>query len=119
MSTKISITLSSANMGDVSEADFDAWANYVAEHIESALGFKGGTVDVDQRRFGEAGPDLVGLGSSEDRERVREWLSHEGWDAFCATPEAWSRADGETPLAALQREVDGDLTRFRNERGTA
>lgn len=85
MSTKIQITLSSANMGpQATEADFDAWVAYVAREIDEALGID---AEVDQFAFtgpGFEGEDAVSGGTAEQREDVKRWLSGAGWEAFCA-----------------------------------
>ena len=78
----ITIHLSSANMGDVTEADFDAWAAYVERHVAD-------DVTVEQLPFGEAGPDRISGGTEYERAALREMLSHSLWDAFCADASAW------------------------------
>lgn len=84
MST-IKITLSAANMGpNATEADFDAWASYVAANIDEALGID---ADVDQAGFtGRTSipEDQVTGGTEEQNESVCRWLSVDGWNAFCA-----------------------------------
>lgn len=92
--TTIEIVLSSANMGDVDEDDFDIWAGYVADEIDAAMGFE--VKAVDQQRFGESGEDIVTGGSAEQRAAVRQWLKVGGWDAFCGQGGPW-----ETRRAAL------------------
>lgn len=83
--SKIQITLSSANLGDqATEADFDAWASYVAREIDGSLG-----IDAEVDQFGFTGSlfepeDSVIGGTDEQREAVRRWLANEGWEAFCA-----------------------------------
>ena len=73
MSTKIQITLSSANMGpQATEADFDAWVAYVAREIDEALGID---AEVDQFAFtgpGFEGEDAVSGGTAEQREDVKK-----------------------------------------------
>ena len=92
MST-IEITLSAENMGpDATEADFDAWAAYVAANIDEALGI---VASVGQFAFtgrGAESEDEVTGGTEEVCEHVTEWLSHEGWDAFCS---AWDAVSAE------------------------
>lgn len=87
MATKISITLSSANLGNQStEADFDAWAAYVNEHIDEALGL---VTEVDQFAFtgrGFEAEDRIDGATDEQAEEIERWLSNEGWEAFCS---AW------------------------------
>lgn len=91
MAKKISITLTACNMGDVTEADFDAWHRYVCDHIDEALGFE--VHEVDQHPFAN-GPakNTISGATDEQEEAIREWLSHGGYEAFCATPEAWPKA---------------------------
>lgn len=79
----VSVILTAQNMGpDATEADFDAWANYVAARASEWLGFE---VDVDQHAFcgGPAADTIVG-GTDEQRESLREALSHDLWDQACA-----------------------------------
>jgi hypothetical protein len=86
----IQIILGSGNMGDVSEADYDAWTSYVAEHIDDRCGF---VVDeVLPRRFGETGDDSVRGATEEQREIVNEAL-RALWDDFCADASAWPTSD--------------------------
>lgn len=89
--SKITVQLSAANMGDVTEDDFDAWTAYVCNHIDAGVGFE--VYDVSQLRFDNAGPDIVSGATEEQRAAIREWLSHEGWDAFCADTSAWPRRE--------------------------
>lgn len=82
----ICITLSAANLGpEADEAFFDSWNAYVVEHIDEHVGFR---VDaVDQRRFGESGPDLIEGATDEQREALRDALSCSLWEKFCeSTP---------------------------------
>lgn len=84
----IKIILSAANMGNLAdEADFDAWAAFVCEHVDEACGVF--VADVDQLRFGDAGPDRVTGATEEQTETILSWLAHDGWDAFCADASAW------------------------------
>jgi hypothetical protein len=85
MST-IKIILSSANMGDVDEVDFDCWASFVCDSIDEALGIE--VRSVEQFRFGE-GADIISGATDEQEEEIRRWLGHEGWDAFCG--EEWNK----------------------------
>lgn len=80
------IKLSSYNMGDVTEEDFDAWAAYVAEHIDEMCGFD---VRVDQFRFGSSdnsGDDLIEADAEEQRTTIEE-----------AVREMWDRAEWWPP----------------------
>lgn len=92
MAKKISITLTSYNIGDESEAVFDAWANYVANHVEGALSLPEGSTDVDQQAYGEAGKDRVSGADDDQREAILNWLAHEGWEDFCGRPDLWPKA---------------------------
>jgi hypothetical protein len=84
----IKIILSAANMGSLAdEADFDAWASYVCDNVDEACGVF--VAEVDQQRFGDAGPDRVTGATEEQRATILGWLAHEGWEAFCADSTAW------------------------------
>lgn len=74
-----SISLTSYNMGDVTEADFDSWVAFVNERIDERCGF---TVAVDGLRFGESGDDRIS-GSDEERETIAEAV-RVLWDEWCA-----------------------------------
>ncbi len=89
----IKIMLSAANMGpQTTEADFDAWAGYVCNHIDEAMGFE--VADVDQFRFiGGAGGDRIDGASDEQREAIRSWLAVAGWEAFCVDMDERARLD--------------------------
>lgn len=90
----ISIRLTAANMGDVTEADFDAWARYVTEHVDEACGVE--VAEVDQFAFvGGHGRDEVRGATSEQRETIQRWLSSEGWEAFCADTSAWPTREAQ------------------------
>ena len=94
MSDEIKITLTAYNMGpDATEADFDAWDRFVRQRIESACDLPEDSADVRQFPFAN-GPaeDHVFGGTSQQREVIREWLSNDGWGAFCADPTAWPKA---------------------------
>lgn len=90
---KIEITLTAANMGaECDERDFDAWAEFVANEIAEALGIERHRIKIDKHRFsGGPSSDTVTGGTDEERERIRAWLAVDGWDKFCATPEAWPK----------------------------
>lgn len=92
----ISIVLTAYNMGsEATEADFDAWAKYVGEHVEEACGIK--LESLDQYPFHSAhtahDTDRVSGGGNEDNEAVRRWLANEGWEAFCADADAWPKRE--------------------------
>ncbi len=80
------VRLSSANMGDVTEADFDMWAEYVNERIDEACGF---LVEVTQARFGEPGDDFIADGVGDQNDTVREAIATL-WESWCAT--GWNEA---------------------------
>lgn len=88
----IKITLTASNMGpNVTEEDFDAWAAYVTEHIETALSLPEGSTEVDQARFNAGGDDeiIVRNGGTTEQEATLEedigrWLGNEGYEAFCS-----------------------------------
>lgn len=88
--TKATLTLTASNMGDVTEADFDAWGNYVATHIDARTRMD---VTVVQSAFQN--------GTAEDRvtcecphhgceceDIVKEALQ-DLWVSFCADSSAW------------------------------
>jgi len=80
------LRLYSGAMGDVSEADFDAWAAYVQEHLE----IDGLDITVERARFGEAGEDALSGDCTEDEaESAHEACAHGLWDAFCSDDSAW------------------------------
>lgn len=84
-----SITLTSADMGDVTEADFDAWVAYVSERIDE---FTGLDVTVDAARFGAGGADRIVAENDEDRQTLRRAISVDLWEKFCADASAWPQA---------------------------
>lgn len=92
--TTIQITLSSANMGDVDEVDFDCWAGFVNEKIDDVAGE---TVTVDQFRFGASGEDRIEGATEEQAATIRAWISVTGWEAFCG--EEWNRRRAEREAA--------------------
>ena len=63
------LELSSYDLGDVTEADYDMWVSYVADHIDEACGFE---VAVEQRRFGAAGSDRITHATDEQRATITE-----------------------------------------------
>ena len=81
---KATIKLTAYNMGDVTEADFDAWARYVAERIDELTGLD---VTIDQFRFGDGFEDKI---SCEDihLEQIDEVLRGL-WESFCSDGSAW------------------------------
>lgn len=94
------IELSSYDMGDVTEADYNLWVSYVADHIDEACGFE---VAVEQRRFGAAGSDRITHATDAQRETIAEAVAAM-WDAA-----EWDQAKGatESQIAAIRaRRVD-------------
>lgn len=84
-----SVTLTAYNLGpDATEADFDAWASFVARWIDEAAGCY---VVVDQHPFSN-GPaaDTIAAGCDEDEVAVREAVERL-WEAWCGE----SSADAE------------------------
>jgi hypothetical protein len=80
---RVSVTLTAANMGDVTEQDFDAWASWVASHVDEACNVD---ATIDQFRFiGGPDADYIEGGSEETRASVKSWLSNEGWVEWCAS----------------------------------
>lgn len=67
---------------DATEADFDAWAAWVAKHVDDACGVD---ASVDQFQFGK-GPDSDRVRCPDDdvSDRVRNWLSNDAWEEFCS-----------------------------------
>lgn len=83
----IKVRLSAAAMGpQTTEADYDAWARYVSEHIDEATGL---VVEVDQAAFtgrGSESEDRIQDATEEEHETIWTWLTVTGWEAFCAVP---------------------------------
>lgn len=100
MST-IRIALSAANMDpNATEADFDAWATYICDHIDEATGL---VCEVDQAAFtgrGAEAEDRIEGATDEQREAIRGWLSVTGWEAFCA--DAGARPDEDASDTSVQ-----------------
>ncbi len=95
----ITVILSGANMGDVDELDYDLWARYVAENVESATSID---AEVDQLRLGDAGEDTIVGATAEQRETLRTWLAVDGWEDFCG--EAWARMRAEAMARRSQED---------------
>ena len=83
MRPHISVTLTAYNLGpDATEADFDSFAAYVAEHIEGETGMN---ISVDQFPFansGHAKDEISGATDSEAR-AIREALELL-WEEWCS-----------------------------------
>lgn len=73
------VTLTSYNMGDATEAEYDAWTSYVCEHIDEHTGFE---VAVEVDRFGTAGDDRI-VATDEQREAIQAALA-DLWQSWCA-----------------------------------
>jgi hypothetical protein len=73
------VRLTSANMGNADEADYESWVEFVCENIGSACGF---WVGVECERYGEAGDDKVFAPSEGDRQTMREALESL-WVRWC------------------------------------
>jgi hypothetical protein len=73
--------LTSYDMGDATEADFDRWVEYVMQGIDTACGFE---VDVTQARW-QSGPDRdrIRHATEEQEQTIREALICL-WDAWCS-----------------------------------
>ena len=87
----ISITLTAYNMGnDATEADFDAWAAWVAANIDEALGLDISAVDqfpFRSTRNAQADDEVSGA-TEEQESAIKGWLSSDGWEAWCASTAA-------------------------------
>lgn len=76
-------------MGDVTEADFDAWAEYVASRIDEVTSLN---IEVNQARFGESqfediiDCDDIHLQQIDDSLRTL-------WNDFCADETAWPQPE--------------------------
>ena len=93
----ITVTLTAYNMGEnATEADFDAFAAFVAARIDERVGFE---VSVDQSSFrnGPAADEISGA-SDEQRETIREAIEAM-WGDWCAQDQ------GDPPCPG----ADGDL----------
>lgn len=78
---KATVRLTSYNMGDATEQDFDQFASYVAARIDAETGLD---VEVDQFRFGESvWCDEIRAASDVDRETVKAALA-QLWETWCA-----------------------------------
>jgi hypothetical protein len=77
----ITITLSSYNMGDATEQDYDAWVEYVREHICASCDLQ--DVDVNQAPFGAGIDETISGADNEQQETISSWLAVDGWVDFC------------------------------------
>lgn len=106
----ITITLTAYNMGpQTTTEDFDAWHSYVIKNVAGALGLEQREIDrVWQFAFDVgATEDRVDGGTEEQREAIRSWLAHEGWDAFCG--ERGAAPAPETYIVLENRDATGGL----------
>jgi len=79
------VKLSTYSTGFADEADFDAWVDYVNEHIEEECAF-GDDVTIDVDAFGDDGGDHDEIDTDDDdeaREAIEEAL-RTLWDNGCA-----------------------------------
>jgi predicted DNA-binding helix-hairpin-helix protein len=78
---KPTLTLTAYNLGDATEADFDAFTSYVAEKIDDATGLN---VTVEQHPF-RSGPstDTIVGATDEQQETIREAVESL-WQSWCA-----------------------------------
>lgn len=89
---KITITLTSYNMGDVTESEYDSFVSWVTERTERDYPLA--DVNVDALSFGEAGDTRVSVRGRVDAEghdeadvenAIREALSYGWWEEWCAS----------------------------------
>lgn len=89
---KITITLTSYNMGDVTEAEYDSYVVWTTERIERDYPLA--EVDVDALPFGAAGDTRVYVSGRVDAEghdeadvehAIREAISYNWWEEWCAS----------------------------------
>lgn len=86
----ISITLTAYNMGDCDERDFQAWETYCEDHLAPDLGLA--DVEIGMHNFNDAPErDTISGAAREQTDEIQRWLAVDGWEAFCATPEAWPK----------------------------
>lgn len=109
--TSLKIILTAYNMGpETTEADFDAWAAYVNEHVDAVVGE---TVQVEQFDFNAGqSKDRIEGATYEQRETLRRWLAVDGWEAFCASAKPVDD-EGTVDMAAEQaaEEIRAGLTK--------
>jgi hypothetical protein len=88
MMTSYTVKLTAYNTGFADEADFDAWVDYVQQHIEEECAFGDDvTIDVDAFPFSGRGAggdhDEIDTDDDEAREAIEEAL-RTLWDNGCA-----------------------------------
>jgi len=77
----ISVTLTSYNMGDVTEADYDAWIQYVSDRIDERCGFE---VDLDACAFDRPAFTTAIAGATAAEEEVIRAALAALWEEACA-----------------------------------
>lgn len=76
------VTLTSYDLGDVTEADYDAWTDYVTDQIDGRTGLD---VTVEREPFAASGSDRIEARDEEDEQTIREAIEAL-WVDFCAEP---------------------------------
>ena len=102
---KITVVLSSYNMGEVDEVDFDLWRDFVSTRIDDAFGVN---ATVEQHGFGDASDDEVIAGPEVDADDIRSWLKTLAWEAFCG--EAWTAMRAAHDAAMVVEEAGSAAT---------
>ena len=86
--SKITVTLSAARMGDVDEADFDLWAQYVGLGVRARARTQF-EIDVIQFRFADwSSEDRIEGAEDDERASIKAALAAM-WDDFCGTASPW------------------------------
>lgn len=98
------ITLTSANMYDPTQADYDAWVEYVCRNIDNATGM---TVGVYAAAMGddEPGADQIEADTDDDREIISRALG-DLWEDYCNGRNESCLARAIAYLDAIQIEDD-------------
>lgn len=78
----ITVILTSYNMGDVTEADYDAWVTFVSAriHVRPDLNI---TVEASPFGRGKSEDYISGYEDEDDRQSIQDTLQSL-WDDFCA-----------------------------------
>ena len=74
-----SVCLSSYNLGDVDDDEYDRWINFICERIDAKAGFE---VLVQAKPFGASGSDTF-AGDEETVQILRDAM-RVLWDEWCA-----------------------------------
>lgn len=94
MDKKATLTLGRDGLGEATEADFDAWVDYVTDNIEASCGFP---VEVLPRMKYEVQADEIAAHSSlEEAERIRGTVQEAVsalWLEWCAEGAPGTRTD--------------------------